>query len=655
MHFHNFEFDDEKFLTKLNKLISKKGIFFLDTNILLWIHRLTLDSQNLIVDKLEELGNEERLFIPKWVISEYNDKCIDPQKDSAFYPFKQLVNQPSSTLKELKKYASLFIDDENLKSSVFSCKDEYLSLFDELISNAEKISKPFKNSADFPTKLDSHKLITKKLGHYVLDTNLDHILSKVNSNAELRYKHRIPPGYKDSSKGENTYGDLIIWYEILEKSKQYQDKENDCMVFLTNDNKPDWAYRPDKTIKRDNLVIKNKHSYQARSELKSEMKSYSNKDFFLLNMSDLVQGLSIIDHVKYKPLAQGLQLSLSHRDDKSDSTSKNESRKEDPETENNNVSETIQTIDSNDLIDEIEDTCQNNHTLDLSSILNGEISNSSLMENIKSQSLISIIEGVKSYNWSTQTLAFKDALQYISDFRLTNSNSIEFVNFTFILGKYLYKSASGNCLYAQELLDISDKSLLDIKPEYLEIILLGSFVSIIFDSNADIRESLLTDYTRKLFKIIYKTDLLEPLFKKLYSSIESLGYESVLFSIESDIHSYSIEIDILEHEIYPGINTIEDLKINGHSIICQSSHGFEDDLNFKLTEYGTVNHMDYQTLVMLNKRQLVNFLEDQYLVPSKLSYDYIEDGDYTLSHNNAIEKYPNYHDWMTIPHMIFRL
>ena len=65
----------------------------------------------------------------------------------------------------------------------------------------------------------------------------------------LRYESRVPPGYKDandkSKSGINRYGDLILWYEILDKAR----KTRKPVLFITDDRKEDWWQKVDgKTV-----------------------------------------------------------------------------------------------------------------------------------------------------------------------------------------------------------------------------------------------------------------------------------------------------------------------------------------------------------------------------------------------------------------------
>ena len=59
---------------------------------------------------------------------------------------------------------------------------------------------------------------------------------QLENEGKERYKNNIPPGYKDSIKKENKYGDYIIWKEIIQFSKEH--KKN--IIFVTDDKKEDW-------------------------------------------------------------------------------------------------------------------------------------------------------------------------------------------------------------------------------------------------------------------------------------------------------------------------------------------------------------------------------------------------------------------------------
>ena len=63
-------------------------------------------------------------------------------------------------------------------------------------------------------------------------------LDKIYKEGEDRYKAKIPPGYADAKDkpGNERFGDLVIWKEILKKTEEVET----AIVFVTADTKDDW-------------------------------------------------------------------------------------------------------------------------------------------------------------------------------------------------------------------------------------------------------------------------------------------------------------------------------------------------------------------------------------------------------------------------------
>ena len=93
-----------------------------------------------------------------------------------------------------------------------------------------------------------------------------------------RYEFKIPPGYGDlygkEKKGTQIFGDLIIWKQMLEYSKE----KKLPIIFITNDIKKDedWCYL-DKKATEDRI-------YSPREELIKEIKDFSGVDFWMYNL-----------------------------------------------------------------------------------------------------------------------------------------------------------------------------------------------------------------------------------------------------------------------------------------------------------------------------------------------------------------------------------
>lgn len=62
-------------------------------------------------------------------------------------------------------------------------------------------------------------------------------IDEIQKEGGKRYKNKIPPGYCDIKKLESErYGDLLIWKQIIKKSKE----DNIDVIFVLDDRKDDW-------------------------------------------------------------------------------------------------------------------------------------------------------------------------------------------------------------------------------------------------------------------------------------------------------------------------------------------------------------------------------------------------------------------------------
>jgi hypothetical protein len=95
----------------------------------------------------------------------------------------------------------------------------------------------------------------------------------VQKELELRYRHNIPPGYKDASKDDGGVGDYLIWKTILEIGTV----TNRSVILVSGDEKLDWRHKIEK------------QALYARYELVDEFRRHSSgQSFYLIQFSQLL-------------------------------------------------------------------------------------------------------------------------------------------------------------------------------------------------------------------------------------------------------------------------------------------------------------------------------------------------------------------------------
>lgn len=230
-------------------LINKsESILVLDTNILLDLARLPLLSSKHFLSLLESV--QDRLWIPRQVYEEFEknkykvfgetSKRYDKLKTNLLLKKQKFITDVDSILNEPKK--KKYIDINKWQKSIVNKINE----IDEIIEAYGVVE-------DDKIKSGEYDNLRKELDNFVsgLEIGEEILLQEkiqILSEGEIRYKYEIPPGFKDAQKekrkgettGQEKFGDLFIWKEILNiPNKKIFNNKTD-IIFITNDQKIDW-------------------------------------------------------------------------------------------------------------------------------------------------------------------------------------------------------------------------------------------------------------------------------------------------------------------------------------------------------------------------------------------------------------------------------
>jgi len=246
-----------------------EGIFSFDTNMLLNIYRYPDHSRKAFFRALEKL--EGRIMITHQAALEYhrNRKVAIKQRAGRIGELRKVFTDLAQMAKNSKK--------EHESRQAFYDVD-IADIFDPVIESLKKAktkADQIKTSVKVEPTTETNyiqdelfKYIKERIGKSIRD------MDAVYGRASRRHSLKIPPGYKDSSsvdfadasdgnfndssKNDFTrFGDTIIWFQLLDFARS-NDKP---LIFVTDDNKPDWWERSEN---------------RPRPELVNEMRSVSN-------------------------------------------------------------------------------------------------------------------------------------------------------------------------------------------------------------------------------------------------------------------------------------------------------------------------------------------------------------------------------------------
>jgi predicted nucleic acid-binding protein len=303
----------EEYLRRIGEILEdKKTVVFLDTNILAYLFKLLGAARAEFFAWTEKLIAEDRLKVPAWALSEYLAKLTSGRIDEYTARSKE-PDEIRKKLENLQNIASLFVDETVLSRIHFpGDRTEFLDQFEAATKRLSDFTKVFAHQFDAAT---IHNEIATKLSSAVLASNIAELTIRACTEGEMRAAQRMPPGYKDGGKGENKYGDLIIWFEILQYAKVNAKKFNK-VVFLSNDEKPDWIYSPKNRVEIIKGVAKavlNKDPAirLADPRLVAEFHAVvGHRDFHIISLPVFIEGLSKAHSAGLENLASAIQVEV---------------------------------------------------------------------------------------------------------------------------------------------------------------------------------------------------------------------------------------------------------------------------------------------------------------------------------------------------------
>lgn len=150
-------------------------------------------------------------------------------------------------------------------------------IFSKSISDLETLKKSLEQYGENCIKQENDGFMDKKeiedfflmiCVHSELEGFSPSTLFDIYKDGDIRYKYKIPPGYMDdprnnpksSKDGVDIFGDLVMWYEIIDFGK----KKGKPIIFVTADTKEDW------------FSGKEDHATSPREELIKEYEERSN-------------------------------------------------------------------------------------------------------------------------------------------------------------------------------------------------------------------------------------------------------------------------------------------------------------------------------------------------------------------------------------------
>jgi hypothetical protein len=284
MKLHEPEVSQDKLYAKIAAALSQPSTaIFADTSILFWLYSLGHAARQEFITWAGK-AVKGRFKIPVWAAHELHKHMVD--NPARLTVLDAEIKSVDAKMRELRRLVSLFADEA--KRQGLLDRREYVGRLDKA---AQEFIKLCKTAGSQQPWQQLSKEIVPFINENVLASNIFPALRWIEGDYATRSAGKIPPGFKDEKKQENKFGDLMLWNEVVNHCTA--NFKISTVVLLTDDNKPDWVFRPTSVLDSGGSPHKNEkrggfETLLAPPLLTHELGIGSNvRNFYIINTTTL--------------------------------------------------------------------------------------------------------------------------------------------------------------------------------------------------------------------------------------------------------------------------------------------------------------------------------------------------------------------------------
>jgi hypothetical protein len=235
-----------EFLAKVRgALADPDAHFFADTSFLMKAASLNGPARAVVRGWVDNIG-AARFHVPAWVAHE-TYRHLGKDNGQALTPMSRLASDLAAKIDEIRAEARRFVDDDSSASFPVPAgtpvpdRAGYLLGLDAEAARLGARARHLRQRAAGRLE-DTADFLAELINKHVMPAGTYESLATIEAEYAARLVGDQPPGQKDRKKELNKYGDLLTWREIVDHCKK--EPSPNCVILLTDDNKPDWVFRP---------------------------------------------------------------------------------------------------------------------------------------------------------------------------------------------------------------------------------------------------------------------------------------------------------------------------------------------------------------------------------------------------------------------------
>jgi hypothetical protein len=290
--------------------IWRDGIILFDANVLLNLYRYSEQTKETIIELIKKF--KKRTWLPHQSALEYNRNRYEviAQQEKAYKEFSKRIEEIQKDLQSKNKPP--FLPE--------SVHKELNKVFDKVNLEVQKSITKYNNYFEKDPIYEELSSLFKSKISKAYDKKR---LAEIYKEGKDRYEIKHPPGYQDekNKKDINKYGDLILWFQIIDITKN----EKKPAILITDERKNDWwwkindgrimgpryelveeikkvaqvsfhMYSSESFLSFGQKFLKEEVDSKALEEIQTIRNTYSNDNLHIQELSNIIYDLQNIDN-----------------------------------------------------------------------------------------------------------------------------------------------------------------------------------------------------------------------------------------------------------------------------------------------------------------------------------------------------------------------